>query len=187
MSRRMTLIFMLGALPVVSGALFGAATPTAYFQKGTELYNAGRFSDATEAFEMAVKKKDHPKEAQAYMERIRKETVERIRNRALTGVSKDKWQTKYYYINTTSDGRIRVGISTQEAFERDSTNFRPGALDALNQLAVSLAKADTAKVDIDYISEIRTETPVDPQVVAQQEMAIFSYMSLIARGQRAKY
>ena len=86
--------------------------------------------------------KTMPRKPREYIDRIRKETVERIRNKALTGVNKaSDWQSKYYFMNEV-DGRVRVGISVQEAFERDSVNFlRPGAIDALNQLAAIFEKS----------------------------------------------
>ena len=95
---------------------------------GADLYKSGRNSEAVDAFEQAIKHKERAQEAQDFIDRIRKETVERIRNKALTGVNKANWQNKYYFMNEV-DHRIHVGISTQEVFERDSVNFRPGAVD----------------------------------------------------------
>jgi len=157
-----------------------------FYSQGQTLYNSGHFSDATDAFEMAIKKHDHEKDAQDFIDRIRKETVERIRNKALTGVSKANWQTKYFYMNSI-DNRIRVGISAEELFERDSVNFRPGALDAMAQLADSISKADTSRVDIELINEINQDTVSNPELTTQQLSAIFSYLSLAARGVLPKY
>ena len=157
-----------------------AAPAGGFYAQGVELYNNKRFSDATDAFDQAIKKKDHAKEAQDYIDRIRQETVERIRNKALTGIAKDNWQTKYYFIHAVS-GRLRVGISVEEVFERNSTNFREGAVDALAQLAAILAKADNAHIDIDLINEITQDTSTDAALNAQQLTSVFSYLSLAAR------
>ena len=85
------------------------------------------------------------------------------------------------------DGRVHVGISAQEVFERDSTNFRPGALDALHQLAVIFGKAETAKFDVEMINEMSLESPPDPTLTAQQLTALFSYLSLDARNALPKF
>jgi len=160
--------------------------PGAFYDEGVQLYQAGRYGDAIDAFDSAVKHKDHAPDAQGYIDRIRKETVDRIRNRALTGVNKANWQTKYYFMNVIG-ARIHVGISQQEIFERNSTNFRPGALDALSHLADGVNQADNVKVDIDFINELNQDTAVDPAMTAQQLTAVFSYLSLSARGQISKY
>jgi len=157
-----------------------------YFDRGADLYKAGRNSDAIESFEQAIKHKDQVQQSQDFIDKIRKETVERIRNKALTGVNKANWQTKYYFMNEV-DHRIHVGISVQEVFDRDSLNFRSGAVEALNQLAVAFAKAETAQFDVDLINELNTETPTDPTLAAQQLNAVFSYLSLAARDARPKY
>ena len=125
-------------------------------------------------------------QAQDYIDRIRKETVERIRNKALTGVNKANWQTKYYFMNEV-DHKVRVGISVQEVFEHDSLNFRSGAVDALNQLAVAFAKAETAQFEIELINEINTDVALDPILSAQQQNAVFSYISLAARDALPKF
>jgi hypothetical protein len=158
----------------------------AYYSKGLEFYNAGRNSDAVEAFEEAIKHRDNAHDAQDYIDRIRKETVDRIRNKALTGVNKANWQTKYYFM-TEADNRVHVGISVQEIFERDSTNFRPGAIDALNQLSGIFAKAENARFDIELINELNLDTPPDPTLTAQQLTAVFSYLSLGSRDVLPKY
>src|SRR5690349_8600355 len=86
-----------------SGPRYACAAPAGqFYDQGLTLYRAGRYSDATEAFEQAAKRHDHAKEAQDYIERIRKETVERIRNKALTGISKANWQSKYYFMNAVN-------------------------------------------------------------------------------------
>lgn len=161
-----------------------------FYDKGVALYQTGRFSDAVETFDQAVRKKDHAKEAQGYIDRIRKETVERIRNRALTGVNKANWQSKYYFMNSV-DGRIRVGISIQELFERESAHFRPGAVEAMTKLARDLGKADAVRVDVELINEIRQDsesaTFADPELLAQQSAALFSYLSLVASGHLPKF
>ena len=160
---------------------WAARSPSAgFYMEGVQLYNSGHFSDATDAFDQAIRKRDHAKEAQDYLDRIRKETVERIRNRALTGVSKANWQTKYYFIHAVGN-RLRVGISAQEIFDRNSINFREGAIAALSDLAALLAKADNAHIDIDLINEINQDTATDPELAVQQEAAVFSYLSLAAR------
>lgn len=187
MSRRFGLLAaaLLG-IHGLAGRSRAAAPPTAFHEQGLALYQAGRYSDAIELFEQAIKRRDHAKESQAYIERIRKETVDRIRNRALTGVNKSSWQTKYYYM-VIADGRVRVGISAQEVFERESLNFRPGALDALYQLSQALQKANNTRVDIDLINEINQETATNPELVAQQLTALFSYLSLASRDVLPKY
>ena len=171
-------------LAIISASAAGPAG--GFFDKGTELYKAGRNSDAIDAFEQAVKRKDHSSEAQEFIDRIRKETVERIRNKALTGVNKATWQSKYYFMNEV-DGRIHVGLSVQEIFERDSTNFRPGAIDALNQLAAAFSKADTARFDVELINEINSEAVPGPSLTAQQLTAVFSYLSLASRDLLPKF
>jgi len=168
-----------------AGSLW-ASSAGGYYDHGVELYNAGRFSDATDAFDMAVKKRDHATEANAFIERIRKETVERIRNRALTGISKANWQTKFYYMNAIN-GRVRVGISMQEIFERSGVNFRPGAVEALSQVADAIAKADSLRVEVELINEINQDVTSNPEMLAQQQAAVFSYLSLAARGNLPKY
>ena len=107
--------------------------------------------------------------------------MERSRNKALTGVNKSNWQTKYYFMNEV-DSRVRVGISVQEVFDRDSTNFRSGALDALHQLAGIIGKAETARFDLELINEVNLDTPPDATLTAQQLVALFSYLSLDARN-----
>lgn len=176
----MGLLLALAAMPSV------ASEPKAYYKQGEQLYSQGRKSEAMEAFEDAIRHRDRAEEAQAFIDRIRKETVEAIRNKALTGVSKSNWQTKYYYMNQV-DNKVNVGISIQELFERDSLYFRPGAIDALNQLAVALVKADNREVRIDIINEVNQETSFDKSVLAQQQAAVFSYLSLAARGQLPKF
>ncbi len=171
----------------ILSSLSWAATPIGgNFDKGTELYKAGRNSDAVDAFEQAIKHRENAQAAQNFIDRIRKETVERIRNKALTGVNKSNWQSKYYFMNEV-DGRVHVGISLQEVFERDSTNFRGGALDALHQLAAIFAKAENARFDVELINEINLETPPDPTLTAQQLTAVFSYLSLDSRGNLPKF
>ncbi len=174
-------------LSAFTATVFASGAPSGgFYNQGVSFYSSGRFSEATDSFELAVKKHDREKESQDYIDRIRKETVERIRNKALTGVSKANWQTKYYYI-TSVDNRIRVGISAQEVFERESLNYRPGAIDALALLAASLAKADTSRIDVELINEINQETIPNPDATTQQRSSIFSYLSLAARGALPKY
>jgi len=172
------------ALPAAAAS--GARAGMSYYTEGINLYNSGRFSEATDAFEMAVKRRERSEESQHYIDRIRKETVERIRNRALTGVSKSTWQNKYFYIRALN-GRIRVGISSQEMFERQSLNFRQGAVDALMQLAVILQHNDNAQVDIDLISEINQDTTPNPDLQARQLAELYSFLSMAAQDLLPKY
>ena len=165
---------------------WGAGPAGGFFVRGTELYKAGRYSDAVDSFEQAMKHKDNVQQAQDFIDRIRKETVERIRNKALTGVNKANWQSKFYFMNEV-DGRVHVGISVQEVFEKDSTNFRSGALDALHQLAVIFGKAETAHFDVELINEVNQETLPDPTLTAKQLTAVFSYLSLDSRGVLPKF
>lgn len=158
----------------------------ALYDRGVELYNGGRYSDATESFEQAIKKKDRTKEATEYIERIRRETVERIRNKALTGISKASWQSKYYFMHAV-DNRVRVGISAQEVFDRQSVNFRSGAIEALAQVADAIAKSDNNQVDIELINETNQDVQPNKELIAQQIDAVFSYLSLAARGALPKY
>jgi hypothetical protein len=169
------------ALPV--GA---TSAPANFYNQGISLYNAGRYSEAMDAFESAIKHHDRAEDSQHYIERIRKETVERIRNRALTGVSKTTWQSKYYFIRTI-DNRIHVGISSQELFERQSLNFREGAVDALTQLAGILQRNDNAVVDIDLISEISQDTTPNQDLLARQLAEVYSYLSLASLDLLPKY
>jgi hypothetical protein len=170
----------------LAASLWAAGPAGGHFNTGVDLYKAGRHSDAVESFEQAIRHKERAQEAQDYIDRIRKETVERIRNKALTGINKTNWQSKYYFMNEV-DHRILVGISVQEVFERDSVNFRPGAVDSLNQLAAAFAKAETAQFDVELINELRGETTPDPTLTAQQENAVFSYLSLASRGVLLKF
>ena len=86
------------------------------------------------------------------------------------------------------DGRVRVGISVQEAFERDSVNFRPGAIDALNQLALIFQKAETARFDIELINEMNPEDARPARrSTAQQQTTVFSYLSLASRDVLPKF
>src|SRR5207244_1734725 len=124
MRKVVTLFCVLGLAG--SAAIASPRAPMNYYNDGMNLYNAGRYSEAIDAFDNAIKHKDRSAESQRFIDRIRKETVERIRNRALTGVSKTTWQNKYFFIRAIG-GRIRVGISSQEMFERQSLNFREGA------------------------------------------------------------
>jgi len=164
-----------------------SATPgTDYFKQGEDLYKAGRNSEAIDAFDLAIKKKNRPTEAQAFVDRIRRETVERIRNKALTGVSKSSWPSKYYFMNVI-DAKIQVGVSVQEAFERNSVNFRPGALEGLSQLADALSKAENKQVRIQLITEVNQEMGSDKAILAQQLSAVFSYLSLATRRQLPTY
>jgi len=180
---RCSLLAVLCSLPLM---LWAAAPAGGYFNSGVDLYKAGRNSDAVDAFEQAIRHKDRTPEAQDYIDRIRKETVERIRNKALTGINKANWQSKYYFMNEV-DHRIRVGVSVQEVFERDCVNFRPGAVDALSQLAAAFAKAEMAQFDVEFINELSAETTPDPTLIAQQENAVFSYLSLASRGILPKF
>lgn len=163
-----------------------AKAGVSFYSEGVTLYNAGRFSEAIDAFDKAIKQKDRPSDAQKFVDRIRKETVERIRNRALTGVSKTTWQSKYYFIRAVG-GRLRVGISYQEVFERQSLNFRQGAVEQLVQLASVLQQNDSAKVDIELISEINSDTPQDPDLISRQQAQLFSFLSLASQNLIPKY
>jgi tetratricopeptide (TPR) repeat protein len=180
------LTFAFCLLPFAMMFSVAAAPAGSYFDRGAELYKAGRNSDAIDAFLQAIKHKDRAQQAQGYIDRIRKETVERIRNKALTGINKATWQNAYYFMNEV-DHRIHVGISVQEVFERDSVNFRPGAIDALSQLAAAFAKAETAQFDVELINELNAEAPPDPTLTAQQENAVFSYLSLASRDVLPKF
>jgi hypothetical protein len=168
-----------------SGAI-AAHPPVNFYNEGMNLYNAGRNSEAIDAFENAIKHHDRTQDSQRFIERIRKETVERIRNRALTGVSKTTWQNKYFFIRAVG-GRIRVGISSQEMFERQSLNFRQGAVDALMQLAEVLQHNDNAIVDIDVISEINQDSQTNPDLLARQLAQVYSFLSLAAQDLLPKY
>ena len=179
----MSPLYRFGLTAILLTQVLGSAAAAAargFFERGVELYNAGRYSDATDAFDQAVRKRERAQEAQRYIEKIRKETVERIRNKALTGVSKANWQSKFYFMNMI-DGRVRVGISSEEMFERDSTNFRPGAVEALAQIATALARSETNRFDIELINEINQDRKTSREITAQQLTAVFSYLSLAAR------
>ena len=184
MARKLTLCL----LPLVlSSSLYAATTPAGgFYTQGVDLYKAGRNSDAVDSFEQAIKHKESVPMAQEYIDRIRKETVERIRNKALTGVNKANWQTKYYFMNEV-DGRIRVGISVQELFERESTNFRPGAVEALNQVASIIAKAESSRFDVEMINEVNPENAPSNALTAQQITTVFSYLSLASRDVLPKF
>jgi hypothetical protein len=177
----LTLVFLLGFSSAVM-----ASSDKDFFKQGETFYGQGRRSEAMEAFEEAMHHKQRAAEAQAFIDRIRKETVESIRNKALTGASKSNWQTKYYYINQV-DNRVNAGVSIQELFERDSLNFRPGAIDALHDLALALTKADNKEVRIDLVNEINQDIAPNKEVLAQQQAAVFSYLSLAARGQLPRF
>jgi hypothetical protein len=169
------------AMTIMMPVAWAAGPAGGYYLHGMDLYKAGRYSEAVDSFEQAMKHKDNTHAAQEYIDRIRKETVERIRNKALTGVNKSSWQTRFYFMNVV-DNRVHVGISVQEVFDRDSTSFRPEALDALHQLAGIIAKAETARFDLELINELNLDTPPDPNLSAQQIVALFSYLSLDARN-----
>jgi len=173
-------------LPLAMTFTVAAPPPGGYYNNGMDLYKAGRFSDAVDAFDQAIKHKDNAQNAQEYIDRIRKETVERIRNKALTGVNKANWQSKFFFMNEV-DGRVRVGISVQELFERDSVNFRPEAVDALKQLAAIFEKAEAARFDIELINEVNPETPPSPTLTAQQLTTVMSYLSLASRDALPKF
>lgn len=178
----MTVIVVLSC----SFQIWAAGPTTGNFDRGADLYKSGRNSDAVDAFEQAIKHKERPREAQDFIDRIRKETVDRIRNKALTGVNKATWQNKYYFMNEV-DHRIHVGISAQEVFERDSVNFRPGAVDELNQLAGAFTKAENAQFDVELINEVNQEAVPNPALSAQQLNAVFSYLSLASRDALPKF
>jgi len=180
-----TLSLLAAALCIAPNVFAGPSGGS--FSEGLNLYKAGRFSEATDAFDKAARTHDHESEAKDYLDRIRKETVERIRSRALTGIAKSNWQSKYYFINTVQN-HVQVGISSQELFERGSLNFRPGALEALQQLATTLQKADSGRVEIQIISEIpMTPADQDQAINAQQEAQVFSYLSLAANDELPKF
>jgi hypothetical protein len=181
MNLRFVLIFLLGCPPLLM-----ASPAKDYYADGEKFYGEGRRSEAMESFEDAIKHKERPGDARAFIDRIRKETVESIRNKALTGASKTDWQTKYYYIKEL-DNQVNAGVSIQELFERDSINFRPGAIDALHDLAISLAKADNKEVHIDLVNEINQDIAPNKEILAQQEAAVFSYLSLAGRGQLPRF
>jgi tetratricopeptide (TPR) repeat protein len=181
MNLRVTLVFLLG----FSSVLLASPTPD-YYKAGETFYSEGRRSEAMESFEEALRHKQRAPEAQAFIDKIRRETVESIRNKALTGASKSNWQSKYYYINQV-DNNVNAGVSIQELFERDSVNFRPGAIDALHELALALSKADNKEVHIDIVNEINQDVAPNKEVLAQQQAAVFSYLSLAARGQLPRF
>ncbi len=170
----------------VSVSTAWAVPATGFFDQGVSLYQAARNSEAVDAFEQAIKRKEKSREAQVYIDRIRKETVERIRNKALTGVNKVSWQSKYYFMNKVDD-RVHVGISIQEMFERDSLNFRPGAIDSLNQLAAIFQKAKGVNFEVDVVNEINTEGTPNPVLTSNQLNAVFSYLSLASRSALPKF
>ncbi len=187
MTLRLRTLLLTGSLIGLSSLGFAAKEVSNYYNKGIDLYKAGRLSEAVDQFEMAIKRKDNASSSQNYIDRIRKETVERIRNKALTGVNKSTWQNKYYFMNQI-DGRVRVGISTQELFERDSTNFRPGALDALTELAKVISRAENARFDIELVNEMNLENQEKASpMISQQLTTLFSYLSLAARGVAPKF
>jgi hypothetical protein len=188
MSRRLLIGAMIGLLGGVTliPAPLRAGSSTGYYMKGVDLYKAGRFSEAVDAFDGAIRHKERAREAQDFIDRIRKETVERIRNKALTGVNKSNWQSKFFFMNEV-DNRVRVGISSQEVFERESLNFRPGAIEALAQLALIISRAETARFEVELVSEISSEAVPNPTLTAQQLTAVFSYLSVAARGDLPKY
>jgi flagellar motor protein MotB len=179
-----TIAILFGGVLLAQSA--SAASQAGPYAEGLSLYQAGRFSEATESFERAVKKKDNEKDARSYIERIRKETVERIRNKALTGVSKANWQSKFYFMNA-EESRVRVGISAQELFERESVNFRPGAIEALSQIADVLQKSEANRVDVELVNELNQEMRQDPQTTARQLTAVYSYLALATRDLLPKY
>jgi hypothetical protein len=180
------ILVMLSLAGFMAPAVLAAKPAVNFYNEGVNLYNAGRFSEAIDSFEMALKKKDRPQDSQKFIDRIRKETVERIRNRALTGVSKTTWQNKYFFIRAVN-GRLRVGVSYQELFERQSLNFREGAVDALVQLADVLQHNDNAVADIDLISEVNTDTQPNPDLLARQQAELFSFLAMAAQDILPKY
>ena len=173
--------FAVCCLTFEARSAWAAAPAGGYYSQGVDLYKAGRYSDAVDSFDQALKHKDHVQEAQDYIDRIRKETVERIRNKALTGVNKANWQSKFYFMNEV-DNRVRVGISVQELFERDSLNFRPGAVEALNQLGAIFAKAENAHFDVELINEVNPETPPERHLDGSASYdSLFLFISCLAR------
>lgn len=176
------MIALFAAIVIAMTPLAGLCAPagSGFFDQGITLYKAGRYSEAMEAFDRAVQARDHGEESQHYMEQIRKETVERIRNQALAGISKTNWQSKFYFIRSI-ENRLQVGISSQETFEPRGVNFRPGAADALRQLATTLQHNDNALVDLELISERPTESPENPELLGRRLAEIFSYLSLAAQ------
>ena len=75
-------LWILGLL--MSGASLAAAAGArdglSYYNEGLSLYNSGRLSEATDAFEMAVKRRYRPDDSKRYVDRIRKEKrIRRVR------------------------------------------------------------------------------------------------------------
>jgi hypothetical protein len=183
-----TLSFILAvAFGLGAGRTSLASSPTPdFYSQGVEEYNAGHMADAIADFDKAIKHHQKATAAQQYIDRIRKETVEKIRNRALAGISKSNWQSKFYFMNTIG-GRLVVGISSLELFEPDSLNFREGAVDALQQLAGALRQNQTADIEIQLIMERPQDTPINADLTAQRLSAVFSYLSLASQGVLPKY
>lgn len=181
------LCLLLLALSPWPGTVDASSTPkTGYFDAGVAEYKAGHFVDAMGSFENAIKFHERAKEAQQYLDQIRKETVEAIRNKALAGISKDKWQSKFYFINTLA-GHLMVGISAPELFEPDSLNYRAGAVDALQQLATLIQHNESSTVEIQLINELNEGLPTNPDLVSQRLSEVLSFLSLSARNQLPKY
>jgi flagellar motor protein MotB len=179
-------LLLMSFLLMAPWALQAAHAPSNFYNEGMTLYNAGRNSEAIDAFENAIKHKDRAADSQHFIERIRKETVERIRNRALTGVSKTSWQNKYFFIRTVG-GRVRVGISSQEMFERQSINFRQGAVDALVQLSTILQHNDNAVIDIEVISEVNQDSVINKDLLARQLAELYTFLSMSSMDLLPKY
>ena len=55
------------------GVQAAPAAGASSYDAGVQLYQAGRYGDAIDSFDTAVKHKDHAQESQGYIDRIRKE------------------------------------------------------------------------------------------------------------------
>ncbi len=181
MKRTHLLVWMLIGGLCASSAVQAAAS--SHYKEGVDLYKEGRMTEATAALNKAIQKKDHVQDAQKLLERIRRETVERIRNKALVGETKLNWKNKFFYVRSM-EGNIQAGLSAGEIFEKNSLNFRREAVDALMDLADILRRSDNSTVDIDLINEHpQDEETLNSELVAQQVAAVFSFLSLATHDQ----
>jgi hypothetical protein len=68
-----------------------------------------------------------------------------------------------------------------------SLNFRPGAADALKQLAANLQGNDNVLIDVDLISERPLDAPENPELLNRRLAEIFSFLSLAAQDALPDY
>jgi len=102
--------------------------------------------------------------------------VQKIRNRALHGISKSDWKSKYYFLKHYHE-RIVLGLSLQEFFEPNSSVLREGATQALSDIAETMERLNDKRLEVALIDErIPGDEYRDTRLSQRQLSIVFSYL-----------